>query len=360
MSYRNFSFEQLKSIVEKYTDVIVKETESGRLLFTQHGAKLLGMYPEGKEYNALWVNRDLENVLGERQAMVGGERLWISPERDFYYENPRDFEGYHFPWEIDPGEYKHIKSKTAITYKNTFSLLEYNHNKVFDNSEEKRSFKIINDPYKTGLPYTGVSITDSISINDTEIEMCAWSITQVITCGPEFPGTALFPVKPKCKYISYFDHITPDRIDIFEHFARFKIDGRYSCKLGIRPEDIHFDNPCKAVYLTPTLSNQSVWSCVIKRSNDIPQTQNDCVDMAKSDPEGPKGAVQAFNTDHGTIEPVALPCGELGLQLNKGIVKDGKTVSKAKHELLAYTGSKNKLLELAKTALQIDEIPKLF
>ena len=360
MRNRNFTFEQLKSIVGKYTDVIVKETKSGKLLFSQHGARLLGMYPEGKGDNALWVNEDLEKTLEEHHAMVGGERLWISPERNFYYENPRDFEGYHFPWEIDPGEYKYIKSKTAIIYKNPFSLLEYDQNKLFDNSVKKRGFKLINDPYKTKLPYTGVSITDSITVNDTEIEMCAWSITQVDTCGPELPGTALFPVKPDCKYISYFDHITPDRIDIFEHYAKFKIDGRYSCKLGIRPEDIHFDNPCKALYLTPTHSDQSVWSCVIKRSNDIPQSQDDCVDMAKSDPEGPKGAVQAFNTDHGTIEPVALPCGELGLQLTKGIVKDGKTVSKATHELLAYTGSKNELLELAKTALQIDEIPKLF
>lgn len=360
MRNRIFSFEQLTSIVEKYTDVIVRETGSGKLLFSQHGARLLGMYPDAKGDNVLWVNEDLEKTLEEHHAMVGGERLWISPERNFYYENPRDFEGYHFPWEIDPGEYKYIGSKTDIIYKNTFSLLEYDQNKLFDNSMEKRSFKIIKDPYKTSLPYAGVSITDSITVNNTEIEMCAWSITQVDTCGPEAPGTALFPVKPNCQYISYFDHITPDRIDIFQQYARFKIDGRYSCKLGLPPEDIRLDNPCKAVYLSSTHSDPSVWSCVIKKSNDIPATQNECVDMAKSNPEGPKGAVQAFNTDHGTIEPETLLCGELGLQLTKGAVKDRKTISKGKHELLGYLGSKDEMLELAKTALQLDETPELF
>ncbi len=360
MRERIFSFEQLKSIVEKYADVIVRETKSGRLLFSRHGARLLGMYPDADSDNVLWVNEDLEKTLEEHHAMVGGERLWISPERNFYYENPRDFEGYHFPWEIDPGEHKYIESKTAIIYKNTFSLLEYNQNKLFDNSFKKRSFKPINDPYKTNLPYAGVSITDSITVNDTEIKMCAWSITQVDTCGPEAPGTALFPVKPNCQYISYFDHIPPDRIDIFVQYARFKVDGRYSCKLGLRPEDIRLDNICKAVYLSPTHYNRSIWSCVIKRSNDIPRTQDDCVDMAKSNPEGPKGAVQAFNTDHGSIEPEALLCGELGLQLTKGVAKDSKTVSKGKHELLGYIGSKDELIELAKRALQLDETPELF
>jgi hypothetical protein len=105
---------------------------------------------------------------------------------------------------------------------------------------------------------------------------------------------------------------------------------------------------------------RSKWLCVIKRSNDIPKTQIDCVDMAKSNPDGPKGAVQAFNTDHGTIEPVALACGELGLQLAKGVVTDTKTISKGKHELLSYMGSREELLALAKTALQLDEIPELF
>lgn len=360
MRDRCFSFKQLKSIVEKYTDVIVSETESGKLLFSQHGARILGMYPDNDCDNVLWVNEELEKTLEEHHAMVGGERLWISPERNFYYENPRDFEGYHFPWEIDPGEYKYSDSKSGIIYKNTFSLLEYDRNKLFDNSIEKRSFKVINDPYNSSLPFAGVSITDSVTVYDTEIELCAWSITQVDTCGPEAPGTALFPVKPNSRYISYFNHITSDRIDVFNRYARFKIDGRYSCKLGLRPEDIRQDNICKAIYLSPTHSDPSVWSCVIKRSNDIPKTQKECVDTAKSNPGGPKGAVQAFNTDHGTLEPEALICGELGLQLVKGTVKDDKTVSKGKHELLGYIGSKNELLELSMTALQLSETPELF
>jgi len=360
MPYTNFSFEKLKTIAEKYTDVTVKETARGLLLFIQQGAKLLGLFPDAKGDNLLWVNKDLELLLEKEQAMVGGERLWISPERNFYYENPRDFLGYHYPSEIDPGHYKHVKNETGIVYKNTFSLLEYDQNKLFDDCIEERWFTPINDPFNTSLTYAGVSITDLVSIIDTKIEMCAWSITQVYTCGPEAPGTALFPTKPTCKPISYFDPIPANRIDVHENYTRFKIDGRHSCKLGIRPEDINLENPCKAVYISPTPSNRSIWECVIKRSNNIPATQKECVDMVKSDPNSPKGAVQAFNTDHGSKETAVLPCGEMGLQLTRGTVKVDKTTSKGKHELLGYIGKKQEILELAKTALQINSTPKLF
>ena len=86
------------------------------------------------------------------------------------------------------------------------------------------------------------------------------------------------------------------------------------------------------------------------------------MDMAKNNPDGPKGAVQAFNTDHGSSKEnlIIYPCGELGLQLTKGIVKEDHTVSSATHELLAYIGSKDAMFELAQEALQLDALPTVY
>ncbi len=361
MFYRTFSFQELKVITERYTNIIVKKNENGVMLFTQQGARLLGMFPDSEGDNVLWVNRDVENFIPKHYALVGGERLWISPERNFYYENPRDFAGYRIPHEIDPGEYECLEGDDSIVFANSFSLLEYDQNKLFDNSLEKRSFSLVPDPYNTDLPYIGVSITDEISVNDSSIEMCAWSLAQVYTGGPESPGTALFPITGNCEPISYFDPIPPDRVDVCNGYVRFKIDGSFSNKLGIRPEDCNLDIPCKALYLSKTPSDNATWFCVIKRSNDVPHSQEECVDTAMSDPAGPKGAVQAFNTDHGSKEELsAFPCGELGLQLSRGIVEDNRTVSKGTHELLGYTGSKDEMLELAQSVLRIEETPKLY
>jgi hypothetical protein len=150
MNYKFLSSKELISIAEKYTDVITKETESGLLIFTERGARILGMFPKAEGDNALWVNADLETYLQEHQTLVGGDRLSISPEKSFFYENPRDFEGYHVPSEIDPGEYKCFDRTDKIIFENTFSLLRYDKNKLFDNSVEKRQFKLVSDPYSTG------------------------------------------------------------------------------------------------------------------------------------------------------------------------------------------------------------------
>ncbi len=362
MLFKSFSYNELRAIAERYTKTVVKENNNGSLVFTAQGARLLGIFPDAKGDNVLWVNENLNECFLQHQALIGGERLWISPERNFYYENPRDFEGYRIPSEIDPGDYEYIDDAAVVKFESTFSLLEYDRNKLFDNSEERRTFTVISDPYTTHLPFAGVSITDEVVINDTTIKMCGWSIAQVYTYGPESPGTALFPVKSGCALISYFDQIPPERAEICENYARFKIDGCFSCKVGIRPEDIPFDNICKAVYLSRMPSDSSVWSCVIKRSDAVAKTQNECVDMAKNNPDGPKGAVQAFNTDHGSSKENLLvyPCGELGLQLSKGIVKEDRTVSNATHELLGYTGSKDEMLELAQQVLQSDSRPSLY
>jgi hypothetical protein len=360
MFYHSFSYDELRSIVQRYTTVIEKESDTGKLVFSQFGGRLLGLFPDGRGDNVLWVNEELDPFLVEHQPHIGGERLWISPERNFYYENPRDFEGYHVPSEIDPGEYVCKNNSDNVVFESTFSLLEYDQNKLFDNSNKKRSFSVIHDPYRTGLPFAGVSITDEITVPDTEIQMCAWSIAQVYTCGPESPGTVLIPANKKALLISYFNQLPDDRMESLDHYVRFKIDGCFSGKLGIRPEDLDLDNPCKAVYLSPSAKNKSTWFCVIKQSLDIPKTQDECLDMVKSNPQGPKGAVQAFNTDHGSAEPVAYPCGELGLQLAKGKVLHKKTISKATHELLSYSGTREKLLDLVSHILRIKEPPVLY
>ena len=105
MSHKMLSFDQVKAIAGKYSDVIVKESSTGRMLFTVYGGRLLGVWPKSDGHNPLWIYPDLESTMKTGEWMIGGERLWIAPERHFFYENPRDFEGFHVPAEIDPGEY---------------------------------------------------------------------------------------------------------------------------------------------------------------------------------------------------------------------------------------------------------------
>ncbi len=360
MINKSISSKELINIAEKFTDVITKETKSGLLIFIQHGARLLGMFPDHTGDNVLWVNPELETSLQENHALVGGERMWISPQRNFFYENPRDFEGFHIPSEVDPGQYQCIDDTNTVIFKNIFSLLEFDKNKLFDDSIAKREFTPIDDPYNTNFPYAGVNISDSVIINDTKIEIGICSITKVYSGGLNNPGTIFLPVKRDCKLINYFNSIPKDFTDTFEIYSRYKIDGVNLYKIGIQPKYIRYDNPCKELYLSPSFSDNNIWSCIIKRSNDIPKTQIECIDIPKNNPKGSKGAIQASNSKQQYMENELTEYGELELQFTKGSAQDDKTICKATHEILSYTGTKDEMLVLAQTAMQLDKKPMVY
>lgn len=356
MPYTTFPFDELKSLASEVSDVISRQTPHGRYLFTRYGGRLLGLFPGDDDFNVLWVYANLKRSVQEGQWLSGGERLWIAPERAFYYENPRDFEGYHVPTGIDPGEY--IKSG-ELTFTNTFSLLNYNKNDTYDDCLSQRSFTILDDPYQTGLSYAGVSIHEKITLSEPHIEMGGWSITQIYTCGQNRPGTVLFAAEANAVPLAYLGTITKQRLAVSAGYVSLLIDGADMYTVALRPEDSPKSNPCKLLYISPCpYSGQ--WFCVMKRSQDIAASQNGCVDISVENPEGLRGAIQAYNTGPEYLEDEYLPFGEISIQLDKGVTIDGQTISEGSHELLGYIGTKEEILELARTALGLKKPPTLY
>jgi hypothetical protein len=358
MAHKMLSFEQVKSTAEKYSDVVIKETVSGQMLFTIYGGRLLGMWPKKGGSNPLWVYPDLDDAMKNGQWMVGGERLWVAPERHFFYENPRDFDGFHVPAEIDPGEYV---GTGELVFESVFSLLDYRKNEMYDGSVCKREFSVTDDPFGTKLPFAGARITDTVSVPSAKIDICGWSLAQIYTCGSDMPGTALYPVAPNARILSYFNTIPSDRAEICGDYARFRIDANGTYKLAIRPEDIAWNNPCKTVYLTPAPDGRT-WMCLIKSSSDLPRNQSECLDIPKSNPDGERGAIQSYNIGPEMVwNNGEFPYfGEIELQLAKGMVHGGSTVSRATHDLLAWEGDKNSMIEIAKTALKTASAVRLY
>lgn len=348
--------EEITKITKKHTKVVTKETTNGTLVFTEYGARLLGLFPNNKLPNLLWVDSKLDEKMAEGNWMIGGERLWIAPERNFFYENPRDFDGFHVPAEIDPGEYDQIDE---LTFESNFALLDYHTNETFDNSIARRQFQVINDPYNTGLDFAGVQIKDLLSISSPNMTMCGWSLAQVYTCGKGKPGTALFPIKPSGKILSYFSPIPSTRASVEQGYAKFLIDSAEIYKFAIMPEDMVFSNPIKAVYVSP-FPNSKEWFCIVKRTDDMPRSQAECVDIARDNPNGPRGAIQSYNNGPGFGGGEVIPFGEIELQLNKGAFVNNRTISMAIHDILGYAGKKEEILGLAMKLLRSQEIPKIF
>jgi hypothetical protein len=349
---KTFSIDDIRNSVEKKTGTTIKGTRTGAVVFTEFGARLLGLFPSLSDPNTLWVPEDIDQRIESNDWLSGGERLWIAPQRDYFFKNPLEFEGFHVSPNIDPGIYS---QKGDLKYESAFSLSNYSKSEEYDGSVARREFTLIDDPYESCLDYAGVQIFDHLSVPSSNVDMCAWSIAMVNTCGSEMPGTVLFPVRIGASLVSYFDPVPSHRATVENGYARFLIDSQKAYKMAIRPEDIVWENPAKVIYIAPYPGGKR-WFCLIKRSDDLPKNQDDCVDTPCGNPDGPKGATQAYNScfDHGSLY------GEIELQLNKGISDGDRTTSSATHELLGYTGTKDEILSLAQRVLAIEELPKVF
>ena len=313
MAFKTFRCDELQNITEKHTRVIVKNSGTGKILVTEYGGRVFGLFPSSALPNTLWVAPDLDDKLRTNDWLIGGDRLWIAPERHFYYENPRDFDGFHVPAGIDPGEYA---VSDDIHLQNRFSLLHYQNNETYDNTIMSRDISMLDDPYGSGLDFVGIGIQDYISAPMVGTPMCAWSIAQVYTCGKESPGTALFPIAQGASMLDYFSPVPPARKTIESGYARFKVDAAEIYKVAVRPEDMLFSNPAKALYISPFPGGRT-WFCLVKRSNDLPRTQDDCVDYPKSNPSGEKGVIQSYNHGPGPDSGEVAAFGEIELQLFK-------------------------------------------
>jgi len=188
------------------------------------------------------------------------------------------------------------------------------------------------------------------------LKINGWSLACIISGGPSNPGTVLIPTKPNPKPLSYFRIIPEDRLTIGDNYVAFKLDVDDVYKLAVRPEDIDFARHAKIGYLLK-IPDSEEYGFLVKLSNDIPITQDDCFDVSRDHPESEIGVIQSYNSE--SPNKPSLKYGEIELQLNKFEAIDNASHGKARHQIIGYIGSKEEVLEVAEKYLGIAN-PSLF
>lgn len=351
-----YTIEALKSSIEDKTVLIELRSDEATTIISEYGGRLLGLFPRAECYNLLWVNSDPANVISTRDRAIGGDRYWISPERDFFYKDPENWGEWEAPKGLDPANYEILASSdTSCTISSQIYVFNYRLKQGYQ-GEITRQFKLIKEPYGTGISYSGVEILDDCVLYRPNLKINGWSLATIISGGPENPGTVLIPTNSNPKPISYFRTIPEVRLKVSEKYVAFKIDIDDIYKLAIRPEDINFSRPAKIGYVL-NMPNSEDYGFIVKLSDDIPKTQNECFDISRDHPEAEIGVIQSYNSE--SPEKPILSFGEIELQLNQFETIDNASHGKAMHQIISYIGNKAEILRVVKLYLGIDD-PFLF
>lgn len=348
MNNKLWNEEQLYTTLKDSQIIRVERLRTGNasILISEFGGRVLGLFPSIDHPNTLFVHPDITGQMKNRDWCLGGERQWIAPQQDYFFTNPESFNDFLVQDSIDPGTYRKTDD---FEYVNTFSIRNYITRQTIDNCISKRSFALIpKDPFDSGIAFAGVSIDDSLFIPGCKNHYSAWSIAMVATCGISRPGTIFFPSCNPSKVTPYFSPLPSSRFATHADYARFLIDSKDPFKCATEPDGTDWENPVKIVYCAP-FDQSDIWYCVVKVSNDLPQSQDECVDIPAGGRDGKKGAIQGYNHGYGST----LLYGEIELQFTKG---DAAHPSHGKHDLLSYCGSKNEIFELLKVLLRSNDV----
>ncbi|MFO7797585.1 MAG: DUF6786 family protein [Promethearchaeati archaeon] len=355
MNYYTYN-DLISSLDDLTTFKVLELNENSKVVISEYGGRPIGIFPHINSYSMMWINPNLKETISNNRRDIGGDRYWISPERLFFYRNPENWEGWFCPDKLDPAHYKIMnaskqscKLKTSIQVENQLTKEMYNGNIT-------RDIKLIDDPLSSALNFCGIEYNDVCTLNKPNLKVNGWSLTNIISGGPENPGTVLIPTKHKAKPLSYFRAIPNERLIIEKDYIGFKIDVFDIYKLAIRPEDIDFSKKAKIGYILNIPESKS-YGLIIKLSDDIPKSQDECFDVARDHPESEIGVIQSYNSE--SPKRSELRYGEIELQLDIFKTKNGNSVGEATHQLLAYIGSKNEIFHIIEKLLKIRN-PKLF
>jgi hypothetical protein len=326
-------------------------------VISEYGGRLLGLFPQETITSLLWINPKIKEMMKSREYAIGGDRYWISPEREFFYENPETWEGWFCPPGLDPAMFDILDSNTnSCTLSSPITVKSHTTKEIYS-GEITRQITLLREPIKTGISYCGVEFLDDCVLYAPNLKINGWSLACIISGGANNPGTVLVPVKPNSKPLSYFMTIPTDRLQVQNNYIAFKIDVDSIYKLAVRPDDIDFTRKAKIGYVL-NIPNSDYYGFIVKLSEDIPRSQSDCFDVARDHPDSEIGVIQSYNSES-PEKPEILRYGEIELQLDKFKTIDNASHGKAKHQIIAYVGEKEEIFETMKKYLGIKQ-PFLF
>jgi hypothetical protein len=219
-------------------------TSGGQLIILPTYGRILGLWSDPERSSHLWINPSLfatENTRIQTQndewTNPGGDRIWLSPEREFFFKDPaRPTQTHIIQHSIDPGNYSFDSGEDCLSLENVgeakafasnmsipFTLTRTFH--ALANSEVIGLFNCY------GLKATGYEEETNLQLGKTTpMKVGVWNLLQVCR-----GGTAYIPVSYDAKFTRFYGE--PDaavNIDQESGICEVSFEGSTSFKIGFK------------------------------------------------------------------------------------------------------------------------------
>lgn len=305
-----------------------------RVLILPHGGRILGLFTPAGPINFLWTNPDLETVRSairlfqsDEWQNPGGDRTWLAPEVDFFLPDYPDCSRYSVPADLDPGQYKVVRSDGTVTLTNCATLKLSRQERPIQLTISKSIGPALN-PLRnegevlSGIEYAGYSLRSRLELGDTNgtrASVGLWNLLQM-----PHGGDMIVPTYARAEPKIYLGDVAREDLIVTDKLVRYKMRASGEQKLGIGANA----TTGRVGYMYGS-GNQAV--LVIRNFN--VNSSGEYVDVHWQEPEKPGVVFQACNVNNaqGSFSELEYHAPAIGTQL-------GKTISEDESQVWAFRG----------------------
>lgn len=218
----------------------------GRVAVTLAAGRIVAMAFTEDGPDLLWANPQLSDAaIGRAEELVGGmggDRLWLSPELDYFWHGVPDwkqFSNYRTPVDIDPGRYEFVHTGgKSIDLRGKGALTASSANQQSLSFELTRTLRMAPPPISSGDPlmreinYIGVESSHILKVNDStaSARVDLWHLLQV-----PVGSVLIVPLNPKAsdRERQPLSYGLPGSWKVHENYLLWKYGGDAHAKFGL-------------------------------------------------------------------------------------------------------------------------------
>ena len=249
--------EVLEAVLQdlKWRYEVLTDDTLGRVVITERGGRILGIYPHETSENMLWINPKLadrayvqQHFVQGREWNLGGERTWLSPEVEYNIPNIESiWENYTVQSAIDPGSYS-LQAPAVDLDKGTLKTVFWQQqiSALTFQSKVERSFhvekicRLLSDPLQMigmdsiSLQYDYIGYETTTKLKLTEIPrvyapLSLWTLMQVPPT-----GEMIVPTYGYAEVTDFFEPTGASHLTVTDHGIYFKIDAKERHKISLK------------------------------------------------------------------------------------------------------------------------------